>query len=491
VRAATREHLAFNLGGETVPGRAYIDAILASEPELTFATAPRAEPRDWGYFGLLLFTAVLLLRPQDDFPFLNPFHIAEVCAIVGIGPMMMHRFARRLPVFRVTGETIGLIAFGFAILASVPFSIWPGGSLNVFTDSFFKILVVVVLMMNTLTTPKRLNQMIWLVVVCCGYVAFRATLDYARGVNLVEGDAERLNSVIGGIFGNPNDLAMNMVTFLPVAIVFAVDRRTAPWRRAAAVFIAMLMLVTIVFTKSRAGVLGLLAVVICLIFLGTKVRRGFGRYVVLVLVLGSPFAPKSFWDRMESIVDDETDKTEFTGTRQARRELMEAGIDVFVERPLTGIGAGEFQAYNPPWRKQPWTETHNTPIQVAAETGVFGLVAFLFLVFSTFVAAFRTRKMLARPPTDAPRDALSVFMSDDDRHSLYVVVVGLTTGLIGWFVCALFASVAYNWTFYYLLAPIVCARELTMDRLRAGQVALGERPASVRRRAGAARLRHA
>ena len=47
--------------------------------------------------------------------------------------------------------------------------------------------------------------------------------------------------------------------------------------------------------------------------------------------------------------------------------------------------------------------------------------------------------------------------------------VAMTVGLIGWFVCALFASVAYNWTFYYVLALIVSARELTRDRLLAAQ----------------------
>ena len=30
----------------------------------------------------------------------------------------------------------------------------------------------------------------------------------------------------------------------------------------------------------------------------------------------------------------------------------------------------------------------------------------------------------------------------------------------------MFASVAYNWTFYYLLALIVAAREMTRDRSR-------------------------
>jgi hypothetical protein len=49
----------------------------------------------------------------------------------------------------------------------------------------------------------------------------------------------------------------------------------------------------------------------------------------------------------------------------------------------------------------------------------------------------------------------------------------MTAGLVGWFVCSMFASVAYNWTFYYLLALIVAARELTRDRIAAGKAIEG------------------
>ena len=36
--------------------------------------------------------------------------------------------------------------------------------------------------------------------------------------------------------------------------------------------------------------------------------------------------------------------------------------------------------------------------------------------------------------------------------------------LVGWFVCALFASVAYNWTFYYLLALAATPRDMLRGR---------------------------
>src|SRR5262245_40878387 len=274
-----RERLTFNVGADsTVPARSVVEAALANAEAPTFLTAPYAEPRDWGYAGLLAFTAVLLLRPQDQLPGLGSIHVAEICALIGILPMLLHRFAHRLPVFRITAETVGVMAFGCVILATVPFSIWPGGALGSFTDEYIKVVIVFVLMMNTLTTPRRLEQVTRLILVCIGFIALRGVIDYARGVNIIEGG--RLTAAVNGIYGNPNDLALNMVAFLPPAAVIAASRRHPTIWRAIAAVIVVLMLATIVFTKSRGGMIGLVAMLITLVLLGGKVRRGFGLMVI-------------------------------------------------------------------------------------------------------------------------------------------------------------------------------------------------------------------
>jgi hypothetical protein len=40
----------------------------------------------------------------------------------------------------------------------------------------------------------------------------------------------------------------------------------------------------------------------------------------------------------------------------------------------------------------------------------------------------------------------------------------MIAAMVGWFVCALFASVAFNWTFYYLLGLSVAARDVVRAR---------------------------
>jgi O-antigen ligase len=425
------------------------------EDEYSFATAPEASQRKWGYTGLLAFTAVLLLRPQDHLAALEPLHLAEICALIGIGPMILHRLRHRLPGFRVNVETVALIVFGAVMLATAPFSIWPGGAFDEITNSYLKVVIVFVLMMNVLTTTERLERLTWIIVICTGVIAGLSVLNYVRGLNLVEGG--RLAGPVGGIFGNPNDLAMNMTSFLPAAIVIALSGRQPAGKRLVALLVAMLMVATIIFTKSRGGALGIVAALGAIALLGRWMRRGVGTITLVAVLVATPFLPDAFWARMVSIVDEESDK-QFTGSREARRTVMQEGIEAFLEHPVTGVGVGQFKNYNPPER---WLETHNVLIQVAAETGFFGLLAFSFLLIAAATATITTQR---RVRYALRRGAVRDEDRDDDARALGEHMLGLSAGLIGWFVCAMFASVAYNWTFYYLLALVVAARELARDR---------------------------
>jgi hypothetical protein len=42
------------------------------------------------------------------------------------------------------------------------------------------------------------------------------------------------------------------------------------------------------------------------------------------------------------------------------------------------------------------------------------------------------------------------------------VTTALGPALLGWFVCAQFASVAFNWTFYFVLGIVVATREVVL-----------------------------
>jgi O-antigen ligase len=379
--------------------------------------------------------------------------------------MAVRRLNAGQTIAKINTEVIGVIALGAVIVLTIPFSTWPGGSTKVFSDVYVKIILIFALMISTITSPRRIQQMTWLMIVASAYIAGRAVFDYVRGVNLIEGD--RVRGAVGGMFQNPNDLALNLVTFLAPTTFIIIQDRTI-WRRAAAALFAVVMLAAIVCTKSRSGFLGLLAMGLVVGYYTVRTRPGVLVAAVVAGLMALPAMPQSFWNRMDSIVNADEDTT---GSREARIRLIDQGLQVFADNPLTGVGAGQFQNYNAPGiTVEKWRVTHDVWLQVASELGIFGLFTFGFLVYRAYKANFETLRLLRGPrrkrgaarARSGPEDPLG--FTPEERYTLDTNAKGMLAAMVGWTVCSLFASVAFNWTFYYVFALAVAGREIVAAR---------------------------
>ena len=467
------ERLVFGYGTSRHTGEAAPHALPATpDAEGPFAAAAAgpaarvAPDRDWAFLGLMLFTGLLFFRPQDLITPLRVLHLAEVAAVFALGSLIAGRMSRGLAVTRLNPELVAVLAFALIILATAPFSVWPGGAVATFTNLYAKVVLIFVLMVNTLTSPKRMRQFIWLIVLTTGYIASRAVFDYARGINLVENG--RVQGAVGGMFKNPNDLALNMVAVMPLAALLVFKAASTAGRALAAVC-GVLMFGAIVASQSRSGTVGLAAM--ALAFGAQMVRRRPGPVfaVVLVALLATPLLPSSYWQRLASITDSKLDQT---GSREARATLLRESFDAFAAHPITGVGAGQFKNYNPEGRAEAWRESHNVILQVAAELGIVGLGLFVYLVARALYAPFQTARLLRTlvPGSRRGRAAPPAAPLDPEEHdALAMHAAALSAALVGWLVCAIFASVAYHWTFYYLLALATAPRDYLLARISAAR----------------------
>jgi O-antigen ligase len=461
----TRERLAFGHGTHrpVLSSRTGATAAaVAQDPQPVKLS--RIETWDWAWGGLLIFTILLFLRPQDHFPVLKNSHVSDIAAFIGLAAMVALNASRGRAFTRMTPELGGVLLFGLVILATVPTSVWPGGAFAVFKDIYLPLALIYMLMTNALTSPKRIERIVWVIVIAFGYMSVRVIFNYLRGIGLVEGG--RAAGPVGGFFQNPNDLALNLAAFLP--LVFMCVKRPGPAvRRLLCAGIALAMMTALVFTKSRGGTIGLVAMLITFVIVARMLTPAKILAAVLAGMLILPALPDHFWSRMSSIADAKQDET---GSREERRKLLLQGVEVFFERPLTGVGAGQFQSYWHPGLFTKWHEVHNVLLQVATEMGIFGLLVFSFLIYRGFSAASWTRRRLrwilwrrAGRDTGDPEDGLD----DYERQFLYTHATAMVACMAGWFVCALFASVALNWTFYYVLALSVSTRDVVRARAAA------------------------
>ena len=447
----------------------------------------KAEPRDWAFTWTLIFTGVLFLRPQDLIPPLEALHLAELSAMAGLVALFTGRLARRQTLTRMTPEFAGVLGLGAVILATAPFSIWFGGAVSVFTDLYLKVALVYLLAVNVIISPRRIERLTWLLVLAIGYIGFRAVLDYVRGVNLIA-RGSRVQGAVGGLMQNPNDLALHMVVFMPLAAFMAL-RQGPPMKRLIAAGAGFAMMGAVVASGSRGGFMGLIVMLVVLAAFAARQRPALVVAAALAVMCALPILPASYWRRISSITDSSKDDYQ---SSEARKRLFGESFDAFVENPLTGVGAGQFKDYKPEKRVEAWHETHNIWLQVAAELGIFGLAAFTFLMGRAVSGVWQTRRLLARVraaaaaarrPSPRRKPIVAPVISDEDAQFLDAHSAAMAASLAGFFVCSFFSSVAYNWTFYYLLILAVAPRDILRERLpvvpRRRAVAVAGEPAGL------------
>src|SRR3989338_5742880 len=84
------------------------------------------------YFGLILFTSLIYLRPTDLFPALAPFHIARLIAGVTFLAMLFGKVVRKESIYKSCPQVRWLTILVLMMLLSVATSIWGANSLEHF-----------------------------------------------------------------------------------------------------------------------------------------------------------------------------------------------------------------------------------------------------------------------------------------------------------------------------------------------------------------------
>ncbi|MCX6834200.1 MAG: O-antigen ligase family protein [candidate division Zixibacteria bacterium] len=206
----------------------------------------------------------------------------------------------------------------------------------------------------------------------------------------------------------------------------------------------LLFVMAVVASFSRGGMIGLAAVLLFVLFVSKRRLLATGMTVVIVVVMFF-FAPSSYWKEAGTITDVHE------STADARLEYWKAGIRMFIDYPLVGVGADNGQIQMPKYfhgagGRDPntqWGRTfHGTWSQVLAELGLLGGVPYFTMMFLAFRYLFRIR-----------RESLG-----DQNSTMLFLANSLIGSLIAYIACATFLSTAYYpqlWTTYTLVMILV------------------------------------
>jgi O-antigen ligase len=179
-------------------------------------------------------------------------------------------------------------------------------------------------------------------------------------------------------YANPNDLGLTLALGVPMAWQLFLNRR-GTIRILAATYLPLAAL-AILLTASRGAFVALIvASSIVPLTLRGRSFRSVILMVALLLVtveLATLIVPQYNWDRVLSTAEEAR-----SGTMSRRTDIWSAGLQIFRENPLLGVGAGAFGAAIGPFIENQ-TSAHNAYIAVLVEQGVIG-----FFVFAGLLAA--------------------------------------------------------------------------------------------------------
>jgi len=207
-----------------------------------------------------------------------------------------------------------------------------------------------------------------------------------------------------GHFGQPNPFAGYLGTALPLAlaVAFLLPRDAlARWTRPAAAVLALGVGVSF----SRGAWLGIaLAVAVMLAIVSERSRRWLLPLAAAALLLGVlgtlDVLPPVIGERLGIIAEyfgpfdvRRVDLTPENWSVVERMAHWQAAWEMFLDHPWFGIGPGNYATayddyYLPGWL-EPLGHAHNYYLNLAAETGVFGLGGYLVTVVLAFRAAIR------------------------------------------------------------------------------------------------------
>ena len=387
------------------------------------------------YAGLFIFTFVLYFRPYELIASLSG--MTSIALIVALGTLLIYLPSQMTADGSLTATPVEVKCVLFLTLwalITIPFAKNPNFAWEEFNEHFSKVAIIFVVMVNVLRTIPRLKGLMWLGIAVGVVLSYQAVSLYREGVFAVEGYRVRVD--FGGMFGNPNDMAIHLLMFIPISIGLGlVSRRTIG--KIAYFSFAFLMTAAVLVTQSRGAFLGLLAVAGVLIWkLGKANRLNMLLVSTAAGIVVALVAPGNYMVRIMSIFIPSLDPVSST---DARWGLFTRSLLVTLRNPL-GIGIGNFTIVG-----QHNQESHNAYTQVSAELGWLALAAYVIFLISPL------RKLGALER-----------ITDADRRERWINTMSkvLYASIIGYMVASLFGSVAYNWFIYYPVAFAVCLRRL-------------------------------
>jgi len=394
------------------------------------------------YFLLVVFSINVFYRPFELFPALEGLNALVLpLAIVMLAVFVPLQFFHEGRLSVVTTELKCVAGLTVLAILTIPIAIDPPLAIETFRESLLKVALVFIVLVNILSTRKRLLGLSWMLIAAGWIYGYQTVQLYRSGVFNTEGYRVSLG---GGMIGNPNEMALFMLMIIPLCMAVTLTAKSI-LIKILGVSSLFLLTVSMLLTQSRGGFLGLMSIAAVFVWRLGKKHRIRTIVITTVVAIGiMAFAPGNYGLRIASIFIPSLDPV---GSSGERREALNRSLRSTFRKPL-GVGIGNSRIFG--YRN---LETHNSFTQVSSELGLVGFGFFVVFLISPLKKLIRIERGTAAISSD---------------RWYYFMSISLQGCIVAFMVSSFFASVAYHWYIYYPMAFAVGLRRLyhfeLMDR---------------------------
>ncbi len=366
-----------------------------------------------------------------------------------------------------------LTVYGLVGLASMLYAVDRNAVMQSLSD-YWKDASIALIVVALLRQPRQLRHAVWVLLMVGIFLGLLSVHQFLTknyhaqyggfAVAMYMNISTGINDYrLAGPVGDPNFFAQLMLVPGLLGLERLLHERK-PILKALAGLSAILSLLTVIFTYSR-GALVALVVALILYFVIYPPRPA---QLVLAAALGLvvlAFIPPSYYGRALSLQNLLPTQHGFSNIQvdaaiQGRASENLTALLMFEQHPVFGVGLRNFpilyQEYTQSLGLAPSSQTrspHNLYLEVAAETGMVGLIAFMLIVVLAYRGLLQARR----------RYLLA------GRLEYANTVTGLAIALTGYMAAALFIHGAYPRFFYILIGLAFAAQGLLQNTPDADQ----------------------
>jgi probable O-glycosylation ligase (exosortase A-associated) len=384
------------------------------------------------FTGLVSYVSIAYVRPHE-WAYMSTAQISLAVALATLFGYAIFELTRRSPQLIPNGL---LLLLWMQITMATFFAQSPAlaqGKLIEFSKTF----LIALLMTAMVSSEKRVRWLLLGTVFSIGFLAFRSNV----GILLTMGQTRIYGP--GGAFEDNNDYALLLNVAAPIAFYVARGESNRRIRRICYV-LSVMMMITVLFTLSRGGFLGL-----CVITLGLAMKSKYKltglAAVVMLGALTFVVVPRRVIERVGSIsTASDTDES-----AQMRFQSWAVCLRIMQVNPIFGVGPRNMlQVYDRFAQSETIRMAHNSFLQMGVDAGAPAMALFLGLIGLSW---WRLRKARAVFKTRAPDSPLIAY-----SH-------GMEVALLGYIVSANFLSRHDLELIYQVIALATSFRLLARD----------------------------